>query len=171
MIEQKMLDAGSAIEFPNVVQEYMRNGKKYVFVGWDTQASVLLENMRINAVYAEVGKECKISYVVDDEVVRTDTVISGTALQYAQFTPTKNSDKFSYFVFSNWIGPEEGTYVVEDITLVASFRAEPLPDDLIIQDDRGKITTFFNFEINTVVVVIVVVALVVAAWYILFKKR
>lgn len=174
LITEHVVDAGTNIEFPEVPSSIVKNGITYKFVGWNTNKTTVSETMIINAVYAESDKKCTITYYVDGTVFYKQTVNAGDILKYPELHPVKENDKYSSFVFDGWIGGHEGDYVMNDLTLTASFHAEPLPDHMIEQEQNttyNKTSLLDNISIGRVLVVILVVAVVVFAYYMLFKRN
>jgi hypothetical protein len=174
LLKEQIVDAGTAIEFPEVPDTITKNGFAYKFVGWDTEQTTVSENMIIKAVYAENNKTYTITYYVDGTVFYKQTVNAGDKLTYPELQPVKENDKYSSFVFDGWIGAKEGEYVMDNLTLTASFHAEPLPDDMIQQDQQSttnKTSLLESLPISRIIVIVLVVAVVILAYYVLFKRN
>ena len=176
LIKEEIVDAGTTIQFPDVQDSIIKNGKTYKFVGWDTQETIVSDSMIINAVYAEANKKCTITYYVDNTVFFTQTVDAGDVLKYPDLQPIKQSDKYQQFIFDGWTGGVEGDFVMHDMNITASFKAEPLENtQQSINDNESENKGLFSFlndiPLSRIFVVVAVVAIIILAWYMLFKRN
>ena len=174
LLKQEIVDAGTQIAFPDVPSSITKGGTLYKFVGWDTKETIVIDNMTINAIYAENNKKYTVTYYVDGTVFYEQTVNAGDALKYPELQPVKENDKYSSFIFDGWIGNKEGDYVMSDLTLTASFHAEPLPDHMIEQEQNtttNKTSLMNSILVRRIVVIALVVILVAFVYYMLFKRN
>ena len=116
------LEAGTTIEYPNIEQTYVKDGKTFRFIGWSTNPTTALQSEIIYAIYAEEGKTHKIQYYCNGSLFHEVEVNSGSKLTYISDIPTREPVGNRTYEFDSWVGQEEGTFVLSDIKLNANFK-------------------------------------------------
>ena len=139
-LSELKLDAGADITYPEVTQSYTENGKTFNFVGWSSTSTTATKNETIYAIYAEEGKTYMVQYYCNGTLFKEVEVPSGTVLQYTTDIPTRESTATHSYEFTHWEGQDEGSFVLNDIKLIAQF------NEIEIENKTTK-STFETYQI------------------------
>ena len=155
------LEAGTAIEYPNVEQTYVKDGKTFRFIGWSTNPITALQSEIIYAIYAEEGKTHKVQYYCNGTLFHEVEVNSGSKLTYISDIPTREPVGNRTYEFDSWVGQEEGTFVLSDIKLNANFK----------EIQSNKTVSLFTTEQIIILSIVAGVTLIVITTVLLIAKK
>lgn len=158
------LEAGENIIYPEVSTTYTENGKTFNFVGWSSTSTTATKNETIYAIYAEEGKTYVVQYYCNGSLYKEFEVPSGTVLTYITDIPTREPTQTHAYEFTHWEGQDEGSFVLNDIKLVAQFNEVEL-------DNKPTKSMFESYQLVILISLGSVLVLLVGIMVISSKKK
>ena len=149
IIKQATGTHGSNIEYPKDPTKESTAAETYVFVGWDNDAKVLLENEVFNAVFSSTEKE--YTYTFEDangEVIKTLTAKYGTTIEYPE-NPTKESTAEYNFEFVGW--DKEDKTLIQNVVFKPIFNGVKREYTYTFEDANGEVIKTLTAKYGTTI--------------------
>lgn len=118
-VTQKV-EYGKSAQAPTEDQLAKESTEKYdfVFVGWDNAFDCITSDTVVNAVYTEILRSFVVDFCVDDDIIKSQTVLYGQSAQAPEKVFKVEDDGYSY-EFIGW--DKSFDNITEDIVVNALF--------------------------------------------------
>lgn len=139
LLDVQYTDYGYGVTYQGSTPERPSSGAdSYVFSGWDTDLSFIVQDTEVHALYNRVDTYCKVVFMnYNDQTLYQTSIKYGSSITYPYSNPSRPSEGRFQYVFDGW--DKDLSAVYKDMLVYPKYR----------QEIRGLSSGFSYSIINT----------------------